>query len=83
MAELAGIAKLFQDYGIYAVAAILFAACGMLYRQMRALEAARLADRDKYHDSIMTFAIKSIEADKDATHALTALTEAIKSRPHV
>ena len=82
MAELSSIAKLFQDYGIYAVTAVLFVVCAALYRQMRALEAARLADRDKYHDSIMVFATKSIEADKDATHALTALTEAIKSRPN-
>ena len=82
MTELSAIAKLFQDYGIYAVTAILLVVCGALYRQMRALEAARLADRDKYHDSIMVFATKSIEADKDATHALTALSEAIKSRPH-
>lgn len=82
MGELAGLAKLFQDYGIYAVTAALLVGCVVLYRQVRALELARLADRDKYHDSIMVFATKSIEADKDATHALTALTEAIKSRPH-
>jgi hypothetical protein len=83
MGEAAGIAKLFQDYGIFAFTAMLLVACIFLFKQLSAERAARLADRDKYHDSIMSFATKSIEADKDATHALTALTEAIKSRPNV
>lgn len=83
MGDAASLAKAFQDYGIYFVCVILAGAVVKLWMQLSAERAARLADKDKAHDAIMAFAAKSIEADKDATHALAALTEAIKSRPHV
>jgi len=76
------ILALLKDGG-YGLAAIAFIIAGVLWRRCNALQDARLADKDKAHEVIMQFATKSIEADKDATHALTALTDAIKSRPNV
>jgi|CXWL01.1.fsa_nt_gi hypothetical protein len=83
MTEIAGLAKTLQDYGIYAIASALFAAVVILYREVRALEAARLADQKLSHAETTALLTKSIENDKDQAHAMLALTEVIKGRANV
>lgn len=83
MGEIASLAKTFHDYGIYALAAALLIAVVILYREVRGLEAARLSDAQQYHKEQTAILTKSIENDKDQTHALTALTDVIRSRPNV
>ena len=83
MTELSALAKLFQDYGIFAYAAIASIVAVVLYREVRALEAARLADYKQSHIETTAMLTKSIENDKDQTHAMTQLAEVIKGRAHV
>jgi len=82
-AEISSLAKGFQDYGIYFVAIVLGAACIVLWRRTNAIQDARLADAEKHRIELTGLLTKSIENDKDQTHALLSLTEVIKGRANV
>ena len=83
MGELSTIAEVIQKYGRDALDAFLLAGVVFLYRQVRALEAARIADHAAFNKQFVELATKSIEADKDNTHAVDALKDIIQSRNHV
>lgn len=69
--------------GGYGLAVLAIIAAVFFYRQARAEAAAHLVTINTYNAKILEIATKSIEADKDNTHALQSLTEVLRSRPNV
>ena len=82
-AEITGLAKAFQDYGSWALVIMLGLAVVALWKRNNAIQDDRLADSKSHHAELTAMLTKSIENDKDQTHAMMALTEVIKGRANV
>lgn len=65
------------------IVAVLLAGVGYLFKELRAESRARFEDAEKHRVELTGLLTKSIENDKDQTHALMALTDVIKGRPNV
>jgi hypothetical protein len=70
--EITLLAKAFQDYGPWVLVILLGAAIIAMWKRINSIQDARLAD---YKDSF----IKSMEVDKDQTHAQLQAVEALKA----
>lgn len=65
------------------IVGVLLIAVGYLFRELRAESKSRFEDSEKHRVEMTTLLTKSIENDKDQTHALMALSEVIKGRANV
>lgn len=83
MGELGATAEVLSKYGPWAIVAILLFVCRALWSRGNATQDARLADAEKHRIELTSLLTKSIENDKDQTHALMALTDVIKGRANV
>lgn len=82
-AEITGLAKAFQDYGAWVLLVLAGIAIVALWKRNNAVQDARLADSEKHRIELTALLTKSIENDKDQTHAMMALSEVIRGRAHV
>ena len=65
------------------IVGVLLAAVAYLFREMRAENKSRIEDNEKHRVELTALLTKSIENDKDQTHALMALSDVIKGRANV
>jgi hypothetical protein len=82
-AEITGLAKAFQDYGSWVLVVLLGLAVIALWKRGNSVQDARLSDAEKHRVELTALLTKSIENDKDQTHALLSLTDVIKGRANV
>lgn len=83
MGELAAAAETLSKYGAWGIVAVLLLVCRVLWNRGNTTQDARLADAEKHRVELTNLLTKSIENDKDQTHALMALTDVIKGRANV
>lgn len=62
---------------------VLLLVAGYLFKELRAESKSRFEDAEKHRVELTALLTKSIENDKDQTHALMALTDVIKGRLNV
>jgi hypothetical protein len=65
------------------IVGILLLVAGYLFKELRAENKSRIEDNEKHRVELTALLTKSIENDKDQTHALMALTDVIKGRANV
>ena len=65
------------------IVGLLLVVSGYLFKELRAESKARFEDTEKHRVELTALLTKSIENDRDQTHALMTLTDVIKGRPNV
>lgn len=65
------------------IVGVLLIGVGYLFKELRAESKARFDDAEKHRIELTGLLTKSIENDKDQTHALMALTDVIRGRANV
>ncbi len=65
------------------IVGLLLIVAGYLFKELRAESKARFEDAARHRVELTALLTKSIENDKDQTHALMALSEVIKGRANV